>query len=394
VTTGAEPDRTGQGQGGDTALSGDVAFRLLVDAVVDYAIFLLSPDGTVLTWNLGAQRIKGYEADEIVGRHFSQFYTPEDREAGRPQKVLELATSSGRYEDEGWRMRKDGSRFWADVVITALQEAPGAPPHAFVKITRDLTERRAAEDQRRRLEAEQRARAAAEGALAVRDRFLSVASHELKTPVASLQISTEALLRAREHDDLDDARLERGLRRIATASERLGELVSELLDVSRLSAEPREPRRQPTDIAGLVRDVAARFEEMGNVKRIRISAPGSVPIEVDGSRLEQVISNLLDNALKYSEPDAPVEVELADSEDRVVINVSDRGIGVDEETPERLFEAFGRGSNAEHLQGIGLGLYISRQIVQRHGGQIEASRRRDGPGSTFTVTLPRVEGGP
>ncbi len=307
--------------------------------------------------------------------------------------VLELATRTGRYEDEGWRMRKDGSRFWADVVITALQEEPGASPHAFVKITRDLTERRAAEDQRRRLEAEQRARAAAEDALAVRDRFLSVASHELKTPVASLQISAEALQRAHQHDDLDDARLERGLRRIATASERLGELVAELLDVSRLSAEPREPRRQPTDLAGLVRDVAARFEEIENVKRVRISAPESVPMEVDGSRLEQVISNLLDNALKYSEPDAPVEVELVDSDERVVISVSDRGIGVDEEMPERLFEAFGRGANAEHLQGIGLGLYISRQIVQRHGGHIEASRRSDGPGSTFTVTLPRAEGG-
>ncbi len=215
IRPGVEPEGAGGSDRDVTILRGEVAFRLLVDAVVDYAIFLLGPDGTVLTWNLGAQRIKGYAADEIIGSHFSRFYTPEDRAGGRPQMLLEKATRTGRFEDEGWRMRKDGSRFWADVVITALQDAPGMPPHAFVKITRDLTERRAAEDQRRTLEAEQRARAAAEEALAVRDRFLSIASHELKTPVASLQISADALLRARDQDELDEARLDRGLRRIA-----------------------------------------------------------------------------------------------------------------------------------------------------------------------------------
>ena len=150
-----------------------MAFRLLVDAVEDYAIFLLGPDGRVLTWNRGAERIKGYTADEIVGQHFSVFYTPEELAAERPKFVLQMATDRGRFEDEGWRVRKDGTRFWADVLITALLDDRGVP-FGFAKVTRDLTERRAAEEQRRALFAEQQARAAAEEALRARDRFLSL----------------------------------------------------------------------------------------------------------------------------------------------------------------------------------------------------------------------------
>jgi len=373
-------------------MRGEVAFRLLVEAVADYAIFLLGPDGRVLTWNLGAQRIKGYSAEEIIGRHFSEFYTPEDRTAGRPLMLLARASEEGRFEDEGWRVRKDGSRFWADVVITALRDEPGSPPYAFAKITRDLTERRAAKEQQRHLEAEQRARGAAEEALAARDRFLSIASHELKTPVASRQVATEALLRAQELGRLDGGRLDGGLRRMATATARLGELVSELLDVSRLTSEHQEERRELTDLVQLVDEVASRFRDRDDVTRIRITAPRPVRAEVDPARLDQVVTNLLDNALKYSESAEPVEVEIVEGQRGVEMLFADRGIGLDTATQDRLFDAFGRGANAEHYQGIGLGLYISQQIVARHGGSIEARSRTDGPGSTFTVRLPGPDG--
>lgn len=370
-------------------LRGEVAFRLLVEAVADYAIFLLGPDGRVLTWNLGAQRIKGYTADEIVGQHFSRFYTEPDREAGRPAFLLQRASEDGRVEDEGWRLRKDGTRFWADVVITALRDPAGAPPYAFAKITRDLTERRAAEEQRRNLHAEQRARVAAEEALAARDRFLSIASHELRTPVASLQLATEAMLRAREQGRLDEGRLGTGLDRILQATLRLGELMAELLDVSRLTSGPQPVRRTRSDLAALVRDVASRFTEHDD--RIRLTAPAELWIEIDPARVDQVVTNLIDNALKYSGAGEPVEIELIDG-DAVELRVVDRGIGLDEPTKDRIFEAFGRGANAEHYQGIGLGLYISQQIVARHGGRIEAAGRPDGPGAMFSVTLPRAEG--
>lgn len=388
----SQPERIREPVHGDARLPplrGEVAFRLLVEAVADYAIFLLGPDGRVLTWNLGAQRIKGYTADEIVGQHFSRFYTEPDREAGRPALLLERASEDDRVEDEGWRLRKDGTRFWADVVITALREEAGAPPYAFAKITRDLTERRAAEEQQRNLHAEQRARVAAEEALAARDRFLSIASHELRTPVASLQLATEAMLRAREQGRLDDARLGTGLDRVLQATLRLGELMGELLDVSQLTSGPQPMRRTRTDLVALVRDVASRFADRED--RIRLTAPAEVWIEIDSARFDQVVTNLVDNALKYSAAGEPVELQVIDGED-VELRVIDRGIGLDEPTKDRIFEAFGRGANAEHYQGIGLGLYISQQIVARHGGQIRAAARPDAPGAMFSVTLPRPEG--
>jgi len=369
-------------------LTGELAFRLLVESVEDYAIFLLGPDGRVLTWNRGAERIKGYTARQIVGQHFSVFYTPEERDAGRPGFVLRMATEHGAFEDEGWRVRKDGTRFWADVVVTALLDARGIP-YGFAKVTRDLTERRAAEDQRSALFAEQQARAAAEEALSARDRFLSIAAHELKTPVASLQMSAEALLRSRDAERLDVQRLDVGLRRMQTAAGRLATLVDELLDVSRLTSDQMDLVLQPIDLVGLVREVMERFEGDAEPRRIRLEAPDPAWVDADVARLDQVVTNLLDNALKYSPAPTPIQVSVTDERDDVVLTVADRGMGLDSPAADRLFEAFGRGENAEHYQGLGLGLYISHRIVERHGGRIEG-RARDGGGAVFTVRLPRA----
>ncbi len=367
---------------------GEEIFRLLVEAVQDYAIFVLGPDGHVLTWNRGAQRAKGYAADEIIGRHFSVFYTPEEREAGRPALLLGLAAEHGRVEDEGWRVRKDGTRFWADVVLTALRDARGEV-YGFAKITRDLTDRRAAAQQEQTLVAEQRARAAAEEALKARDRFLSIAAHELKTPVATLQLSSESMLRTRELGRLDDERLTSGLRRIRTATARLGELVDELLDVARLTSDASRAPEEPTDLVALVREVVARFAESRG-RRIDVDAPESAVVPADASRLDQVFTNLIDNALKYSASTEPVEVRIEADQDGVVVSVLDQGIGLDAASEGALFEAFSRGDNAVHVQGLGLGLFISHQIVERHGGRIEAEHGPGGVGSVFRVWLPQA----
>ena len=366
-------------------LRGEVAFRLLVESVMDYAIFLIGPDGRVLTWNLGAQRIKGYTADEIVGQHFSVFYTEEDREAARPMMVLKTAAELGRFEDEGWRVRKDGTRFFADVVLTALLDDEGRP-YAYAKVTRDMTERRAAEERERQLLGEQRARAAAEEALKARDRFLGIASHELKTPVASLQLAAEALARARSMGRLDDARLAAGLERMGNATRRLGLLVSELLDVSRLTSEHAQFELVPTDVAGLAAEVIARFSDIGGSARVRLETDGSTQVMADAGRLDQVLTNLVDNALKYSSAPSPVVVRIEAVDGGVLISVTDEGIGLDVPA-DRMFEAFGRGLNAEHIPGMGLGLFIARQIVERHGGRISGSARADS-GTAFTVWLP------
>ncbi len=371
-------------------LRADLGFQLMVEAVQDYAIFLLSPEGNVMTWNVGAERIKGYSASEIVGLHFSRFYTDEDRAADRPGRLLGLARAHGRVEDEGWRVRKDGSRFWADVVVTALSSDAGAPA-GFVKITRDLTERRAAEEQQRHLIAERRTREAAEDALKARDRFLSIASHELRTPIAALQLAVENLIHARQQGRLDEGRLARGLERVNRSAQRLGVLVNELLDVSRLAAEGQTLDRAPTDLVPIVRDVVARFADSVGEGRIRFESPESVIINADASRLDQVFTNLIDNALKYSPADATVTVRLSEEADGVEVSVADTGIGLDPDMASRQFEAFSRGRNVAHIGGLGLGLFISHRIVERHGGRIEAARRSDGPGSLVRVWLPRSE---
>ena len=366
---------------------GEVAFRLLVAAVEDYAIFLLAPDGRILTWNLGAQRIKGYTADEIIGQHFSRFYIPQEQEAGRPSTLLAWAAEYGRYEDEGWRVRKDGTRFWANVILTALRDEMGEP-YAFAKITRDLTERRAAEERERALLVEREARSAAEEALRARDRFLSIASHELKTPAASLSLTVESLQRASGGGRLDAQRLSAGLARLATATDRLGMLVDELLDVSRLSSERIEFRVEPTDLVALTRDVIERFSAVDEPSRIRLAGLQEAWVSGDASRLDQVVTNLLDNAMKYSDAGTVVELEVGESDGGVTLAVRDRGFGLDHEASARLFEAFGRGLNVEHIPGLGLGLHISNQIVERHGGRIDSRPRPDGDGSEFTVWLP------
>ncbi len=378
-----------RGQPDVPILHGEEAFRLLVDAVSDYAIFLLDADGHVLTWNRGAERIKGYRADEIIGQHFSRFYTPEDRAINRPMTLLASAAQHGRFEDEGWRVRRDGSHFWADVIVTALR-GPDGTPYGYAKVTRDLTERRAAEARERQLLVEQKARLVAEQALQTRDRFLSIASHELKTPVASLQLATESLVRAHDAGRLDDARLEASLARLTVSTQRLGALVSELLDVSRLSSQSDALSLVETDLSALAADVVARFVDAEN-PRVRLDAATPVLAEVDASRIDQVLTNLIDNALKYSDAPAEIVVAIGADRDEAIISVTDSGIGLDV-AQDRIFRAFGRGENVEQVQGMGLGLFISRRIVQRHEGRIEIATRPDAPGTVATVWLPRRPG--
>jgi PAS domain S-box-containing protein len=375
-------------QGAEPSQTPEEIFRLLVEAVSDYAIFVLDVDGHIRTWNRGAERIKQYSAREIIGRHFSVFYTDEDVAAGKPDRILAAALREGRAVDEGWRVRKDGTRFWADVTVTSLRRADGSH-YGFAKVTRDATERRAAEQQERRLAVEQQARLAAEEALRARDHFLSIASHELKTPVASLQLATEALVRARDAGTLSADRLQTGLRRMHGAVTRLGSLVNELLDVSLLTNQSIPVQVAPIDLAEVSREVVATFADAGSKDRIKLTLPDSIPMAGDAMRIGQVLTNLVDNALKYSGEATSVEVRAAASDDGAVIEVVDHGVGLDPVARRELFEPFGRGDNTSHIPGMGLGLYISRQIVERHGGAMRASSDGDGRGTTITVQLPR-----
>jgi PAS domain S-box-containing protein len=354
-------------------------FRLLVEAVHDYAIFMLDPRGNVATWNSGAERIKGYRADEIIGRHFSCFRLPADVRAGKCERELVIAAARGSMEEEGWRVRKDGSRFWANVVLTAIRDAGGGLV-GYAKVTRDLTERRRLDDERLR-------RALAEEAVRLRDDFLSIASHELKTPLTTLQIDLRALTERLGADD--DRRLVKRAERAARSADRLDALIESLLDVSRIASGKLILKPEQLDLSQELATLVDNLQGMAAAAHCELTlrTSGAILGFWDRLRLEQVVMNLVANALKYG-AGAPVTVSAAVEGGQAVIQVMDGGPGIPEADLGRIFGRFERAASIQNYGGLGLGLYVSDQIVRSLGGTIEALNRSEG-GACFTVRLPR-----
>ncbi|GAC1433322.1 MAG: hypothetical protein NVSMB65_07100 [Chloroflexota bacterium] len=333
------------------------SLHLLVASVRDYAIFLLDPRGHIATWNAGARRIKQYRDEEIIGRHFSVFYTPEERAAGVPAHALGRAAAEERYEAEGWRVRKDGSHFWANVVITAVHDEQGRLI-GFGKVTRDLTERKQAEEAHSRLLAEQAARAAVEAALREREEFLSVAAHELRTPITSLKGFTELSVRQLDRPGpLNLARLRNALTIVNQQADKLTHLVDHLLEISRLQVGKLVLERAPTDLVALARGAVEAAQMRTNQHILTIQAPPSLMARVDAVRLEQVVSNLLDNAVKFSPHGGAIEVEVAPHGAHAArLAVRDHGLGIPPSERGHLFERFHQGPMREYRSGLGLGL--------------------------------------
>jgi PAS domain S-box-containing protein len=387
-----QPPQTPGARADEAVHQSEERYRLLVESVRDYAIFLLDPAGHVATWNPGAERIKGYKPEEILGRHFSAFYPPEDRAAGKPERGLRTAAAEGRFEDEGWRLRKDGSRFWANVLITAVRGS-GSALVGFVKVTRDLTERRRADEQALQLAREQAARREAEAGVQARDRFLSIASHELRTPLNSLQINLQLLLRAARDGSLHD-RLAPRAPAILEACERqvkvFTRLVNDLLDISRIAAGRLELRLADVDLAAVVRDAVAHFgPELAQAGcPVTVDADAPAVGRWDRPRLEQVVMNLLSNALKYGRG-KPVEVSVRADAESARLTVRDHGIGIEPEDRERIFTRFERAVTGHDYGGLGMGLYIVRQLAEALGGSVRVDSE-PGAGAAFTVDLPRA----
>jgi signal transduction histidine kinase len=232
----------------------------------------------------------------------------------------------------------------------------------------------------------------AQAAVRSRDEFLSIASHELRTPVAGIKGYAQLLLRAEARGRLDSERLVRSLRTIDEASDRLTTLTSDLLDVSRIRLGQLPLRLGEMDLVALVRRVADRYREtLTEQHRLVVDLErDACPIVGDADRLEQVLTNLVENAAKYSPDGGELRIDLRQADDRLVLTVADRGIGLPPEDVERIFQPFGRAANAtrDNLPGMGLGLYICRGIVERHGGRIVARSAGEGLGTTMEVTLP------
>lgn len=354
----------------------EAQFRLLVDSVKDYAIFMLDPDGFVSTWNAGAQNIKGYSANEIVGKHVSVFYTATERQAGLADQLLSTARREGRVAAEGWRVRKDGSLFWADVVITAMY-SEGGTLQGFAKVTRDLTVRRRAEEERVRL-------VQAQEAIRLRDDFLSIASHELKTPLAALLLHLHALLtRLKVVDGGLALKLERAIR----AGDRLAELIDALLDASIVANGTLAIRLEPLDLSEVAHEVCERVRDAASRAgcELTLTAPAPVQGAYDRLRIEQMLTNLLSNAIKYASG-YPIEVSCRQDGKAAVLEVRDHGPGLPEGALPRIFERFERASPVSH-GGMGLGLYIAHEIAEALGGSLTAANPESG-GALFTARLP------
>ncbi len=361
----------------------DERFRVLVESIRDYAVFMLDRDGRVQTWNAGAALIKGYQRDEIVGKSIELFYTREDLQHGRPAMLLAQAVRDGRVEDEGWRVRKDGSRFWADVVITALRNDAG-DLIGFAKVTRDLTQRQHAEEERRKLDAD---RIRAEEALRIRDEFLSIASHELKTPLTALQIELFGMRALSAQVGNGDDRMARKVARASRNADRLERLIEMLLDVSRIATGRLTLKPEAFDLSESVRQVAETMrgtaEQFGC--ELSTSTSGTIVGSWDRVRTEQVVMNLLANAFKYG-AGRPVTVSTALEGGEGIIEVRDHGPGVPPQDLKRIFERFERGARRDQ-GGLGLGLYVSREIATAHGGSLATHNLPDG-GAAFTLRLP------
>jgi PAS domain S-box-containing protein len=360
-------------------------FRLLVESVKDYAIFILDPTGHVATWNLGAERIKGYTATEIIGKHFSTFYPPEDVADGKCERELEIATREGRFEEEGWRIRKDGSRMWASVTITALFSPEGGLV-GFAKVTRDLTERLQTEQRLRELAAETAALAEKSRIHEFQERFLAILGHDLRNPLASIDMGT-GLLRKRATDPSTI----RVLERMRASSARMSRMIAQILDLTRtrlgggIELHP--------DLMDLQKTISRVVEELRNANPAAqvVVRCSSISGTWDRDRLEQLFSNLVGNALTHGDPAHPVTVDGQIEGDRVVVSVHNEGPPISEEVQASIFDPFRRGQRdgrTAKTGGLGLGLYISNEIARAHGGRIELESEA-GAGTTFRVTLPR-----
>jgi PAS domain S-box-containing protein len=361
-------------------------YRLLVESVRDYAIFALDAEGYILTWNIGAQRFKGYTRDEIVGQHFSVFYPPDDLAAEKPAWELEIAAREGKYEEEGWRVRKDGTQFWAGVLITAVRDATGALV-GYAKVTRDLTERREAQqravDDARRL-------AAAEASSRAKSEFLASMSHELRTPLNAIGGFAE-LLSMGVHGPITPEQA-RDLDRITASQRHLLIIINDILNYSRVEAGRLEYARAPVVLDHAVAEVVAMVQPQTVTRGVTldtVTPERPVVACADGTKVEQVLLNLLSNAIKFTPAGGRITVTCAQHEGLAVATVADTGAGIEKEMLESIFEPFvqlGRSLTSGH-EGTGLGLAISRDLARGMGGDLTAASAV-GEGSIFTLTLP------
>ena len=351
------------------AVEADPVLQIFLNSVTDQAVFTLDPEGIIATWNSGCERLKGYSAEEAIGRHYRMLYTEEDQVGGLPERNLTRAREEGQYHEEGARTRKGGGRFQADVSIYPIQRDGRLAGYA--KVVRDVTER--ARRERERAELQERL----ERANRDLDQFSYSAAHDLRAPLRSI-VSTSRVLLEDEGDRLSEEGRD-ALQRQARSAVRLAKVVDDLLDFARLA--DAEPRREPFDMTELARGVADEVRERRGA-RTSLEVQAGMRAEGDPSLVGYALTNLVDNAVKFAGGEGTVWI----GEEGGAFFVRDEGPGFDMAHAAKLFVAFGRLVGQE-VEGSGVGLANVRRIVEKHGGRAWAESAGSGTGATFWFTL-------
>jgi PAS domain S-box-containing protein len=384
-------------------------FRLLIESTVDYAIFMLTREGVVASWNPGAERIKGYQAHEIVGRHFSTFYPRESVASGWPDYELTEAARVGRFEDEGWRVKKDGTMFWANVVISALY-GPDGSLRGFAKVTRDISERKKQQERIENLTRELERRVEQLAAInrdlqhknAENEGFVYSVSHDLRSPLVNLQgfsqelmLTTEALGRLVTRDDvpadvqqqataLIAGELKESVDFIHNAVRHLSTIIDGLLRLSRIGRVEYETK--DVDMTALVSDILAAMHSEVLAAEVAVTVDPLPHVRGDRNAIGQIFANVVGNALKSFNGRADRRIHITASTDPVpVFSIRDNGLGIPAEYHSKLFQMFQQ-VHSHRVRGEGMGLAIVRRIVERHGGRIWFESTPD-VGTTFFFTL-------
>jgi PAS domain S-box-containing protein len=352
----------------------DERFHLNLEDIKEFAVFRVDTAGRIASWNTGAERVKGYTAEEAIGQPFAMLFTPEDIAAGKPEWEMRQAAEKGVYQGEGVRMRKGGERFDAEVTLRTLSDQEGVH-RGFVKVTRDISKRKRIEEElRKRAEFEQQ--------------LIGIVSHDLRTPISAITLGVTLLLRSQTLQD----RHKTTLTRVLSSAERAQRLIDSLLDFTQARVGGGFVLQyRPFDLQEFISWVVEEVRLVHPEQDIEFECSGEAQGEWDADRLAQLVTNLVNNAVLHGQKDEPVQVRVSGGPDTVLISVHNWGPSIPPEALPHLFEPMRRGAGASRPRGnksMGLGLYIVQQIVLAHGGTIEVHSSVQ-QGTTFRVCLPR-----
>lgn len=362
-------------------------FDLLATEAKEYAVFLVEPDGRLICWNPGAERLFGYRVDEILGQHFSRFFSPEDVRNGQPEHELNTASDTGRSDSVRWQVRKDGTRFWCQSVVTPLLDET-KQARSFARVMHDLTESQATEAQR------QRADGLAE-ANRNKEEFMALLSHELRSPLSPIVNALSILRQMRTNDPI----IENAGHIIDRQVSQMVRLVDDLLDISRITKGKLRLTREKVELRVIANHAAETARPLMEARKHEFSVAlptRPIWVEADPARMEQVVVNLLNNAAKYTDTGGLIRMTVSQEGDDTVIRVWDNGVGITPELLPKVFDLFTQidGSLGRSYGGLGIGLALARNLVEMQDGRLLAQSGGLGKGSEFTVKLPVVAGAP